>query len=203
KCSNNMDFIKLILYFFKQSTKIFFVLSVISGFIIFSNDKYIKVFGFERIDVYKPYISLVFLSSLSILLANIVIYIANCISRKMKRINLDKKKIKQLDNLDDFEKAVLREFYIEGKNSLKMPINDEVIAGLLSKNVLIYNSQFGNRSMAIGLDFPLSINPIIEEKITNEKIDFPEEINQETKDFLLNNRPDWVDRINCEKIIMK
>ncbi|EJF45850.1 superinfection exclusion protein B domain protein [Capnocytophaga ochracea str. Holt 25] len=121
----------------------------------------------------------------------------------MKRINLDKKKIKQLDNLDDFEKAVLREFYIEGKNSLKMPINDEVIAGLLSKNVLIYNSQFGNRSMAIGLDFPLSINPIIEEKITNEKIDFPEEINQETKDFLLNNRPDWVDRINCEKIIMK
>lgn len=83
-----------------------------------------------------------------------------------------------------------------------MPINDETIAGLLSKGILIYNSQLGNRAMATGFDFSLSINPLIEEKLTNKNIDLPENNSKESLEFLENNRPDWIHRMNWEERLL-
>ena len=140
-----MDYIKSLFDFTKLPTKILFVFFLITGFIIFSNDKYTKIFAFEKIETYKPLISIVFLISFSILIINFIIYISNLIYQKIRTNKLKKQYLKKINNLDDYEKAILREFYIQGKNSLKMPINDETIAGLLSKKILIYNSQLGNR----------------------------------------------------------
>lgn len=198
-----MDYIKSLFDFTKLPTKILFVFFLITGFIIFSNDKYTKIFAFEKIETYKPLISIVFLISFSILIINFIIYISNLIYQKIRTNKLKKQYLKKINDLDDYEKAILREFYIQGKNSLKMPINDETIAGLLSKKILIYNSQLGNRAMATGFDFSLSINPLIEERSTNKNIDFPENTNsKESLEFLKNNRPDWIHRMNWEERLL-
>ena len=136
------------------------------------------------------------------IIPNFIIYISNLISKKIRTNKLKKQYLKKINNLDDYEKAILREFYIQGKNSLKMPINDETIAGLLSKGILIYNSQLGNKAMATGFDFSLSINPLIEERLTNKNIDFPENNSKESLEFLENNRPDWIHRMNWDERLL-
>ena len=186
-----MDYIKSLFDFTKLPTKILFVFFLITGFIIFSNDKYTKIFAFEKIETYKPLISIVFLISFSILIINFIIYISNLISKKIRTNKLKKQYLKKINNLDDYEKAILREFYIQDKNSLKMPINDETIAGLLS-----------NKAMATGFDFSLSINPLIEERLTNKNIDFPENNSKESLEFLENNRPDWIHRMNWDERLL-
>lgn len=129
-----MDFFKSIFDITKLPTKIFLVLSIVSGFFIFASKELIQLFRLDKLDEYSSYIGIIFLLSTSLVIVNFIIWLFNRINSWV--IHLKRKKIflKQLEMLDQYEKSVLREFFICGKNSLKMPIDDTVVSGLLHKN---------------------------------------------------------------------
>lgn len=191
-----MDFFKSIFDITKLPTKIFLVLSLISGFFIFANEDLIKKFKLEKLDIYGQYIGVIFLFSASLVIINFVIWISTTLSTKIRIKKLKNEFSKRLKELDFYEQAVLREFYINGKNSLKMPIDDAVVSGLLNKKILVYNQQFSGNIIGSGFDFVLSINTLAKKYLTMEDINLSYEKTDENHNFLRNNRPNWVNRIN-------
>lgn len=191
-----MDFFKSIFDITKLPTKIFLVLSLISGFFIFANEELIKKFKLEKFDEYGQYIGAIFLFSTSLVIINFIIWIFNTISTRIRIKKLKKEFSKRLKELDLYEQSVLREFYINGKNSLKMPIDDAVVSGLLNKKILVYNQQFSGNMIGSGFDFVLSINPLAKKYLTTEDIGLSYEESEKNHNFLKNNRPNWVNRVN-------
>lgn len=61
-----------------------------------------------------------------------------------------------LYNLDDKEIAVLREFFIQGQNTLQLPVGHPVVAGLIEKGILEQVGMIGENSL-VGPLFSLSI----------------------------------------------
>lgn len=191
-----MEFFKSIFDITKLPTKIFLVLSLISGFFIFANEQLIKKFKLEKFEEYGQYIGAIFLFSTSLVIINFIIWIFNTVSRKIKIKKLKNEFSKRLKELDFYEQSVLREFYLTGKNSLKMPIDDAVVSGLLNKKILVYNQQFNGNMIGSGFDFVLSINSLAKKYLTNEDINLSNDESEENLNFLRSNRPNWVNRIN-------
>jgi hypothetical protein len=191
-----MDFFKSVFDITKLPTKIFLVLSLISGFFIFANEELIKKFKLEKFDEFGQYIGAIFLFSSSLVAINFNIWIFNTIATKIRIRKLKKEFSKRLKELDYYERAVLREFYINGKNSLKMPIDDAVVSGLLNKNILVYNQQLKGSMIGSGLDFVLSINPLAKKYLMLEDINMSYNETEENRNFLLSNRPNWVNRMD-------
>lgn len=191
-----MDFFKSIFDITKLPTKIFLVLSLISGFFIFANDELIEKFKLEKFDEYGQYIGAIFLFSASLVVINFIIWIFNSISTRIRIRKLKKEFSNRLKELDFYEQAVLREFFLTGKNSLKMPIDDAVVSGLLDKKILVYNQQFSGNMIGSGFDFVLSINSLAKKYLTNEDINLSNDESEGNLAFLRNNRPKWVNRVN-------
>ncbi len=191
------DVIKSFFDITKLPSKFFLVFSFVSGFFIFADDKLIRKLKLEKFDEFAQYIGAIFLFSTVLVIINLLIWFFHFILIKIHIIKLKKDFCFKLKRLDSYEQAVLREFYITQKNSLKMPIDDPVVAGLLNKNILTYNQQFGGSVISSGgFDFILSITPIAQKCLTFEDINLSNEETEENINFLKNNRPAWVHRIN-------
>lgn len=74
-----------------------------------------------------------------------------------------------------------------------MPIDNDVISGLLDKKVLKMNRQINGSTVGYGMKFPLSINNYVNEILTNEDIQFIANPTDEQKNQILENRPDWAE----------
>jgi len=108
------------------------------------------------------------------------------------------KVIENLSSLDPYEKAVLREFFIQAKNTLRLPYDHPIISGLIKKGLLKIVGNIAENSLA-GMLIPIEINKEFKELITSENIDLPiienDRLTQEQEEFLINNRPDFLPEI--------
>ena len=75
-----------------------------------------------------------------------------------------------------------------------MPIDNPSVSGLLDKNILVMNRQFGNSSIMTGLKTSLSINESVMEILELKDIDLSEEPTEQEIEFAKNNRPEWTNR---------
>ena len=180
--------------FTKLPTKIFLVVSIVSGIFIFSSIEILKVLQLEDFKKYGPYIGIAFLFSTVLVLVNFIIWIFNKIhyAYRLKKIKDDFKKI--LTELDYQEKAVLREFAIQGQNSIEMPYDDTVVSGLIDKQILRYNKQLGNSFIVNGTRVSIALSKYVAKILKPEHIDLSYELSEEEKEILHENRPNWINR---------
>lgn len=190
--THNMDFFKSFFDFSKLPTKFFIVISVTSGIFLFSNDEIIKKLRLNKFEHFAEYIGLVFLFSTILVIVNFIIWCFKKVDYKIKYNKLKKEYQENVKKLDHKEKAVLREFFLRGQNSISMPIDDEIVARLLHKNILILNSSLnGNMISTIGMEFPVSMSNYIDKIITNEDVNFIPNPTEEEKQKIINSRPNW------------
>ncbi len=78
-----------------------------------------------------------------------------------------------LENLSRREAIVLREFFLQGRSSVLMPVSDPTVAGLIHKGILICVGQTGKASLS-GPLFPFSISKIAAEVFTVRHAELPE-----------------------------
>jgi hypothetical protein len=189
----NMMELKSFFDFTKLPTKIFIVISLVTGFFIFSTPEILKKFKLEKFEEYAGYISLAFLFTTVLVFVNFIIWVFNKINYKIKFRKV-KAEIKQtVKDLDNREQSVLREFFLRGQSSITMPIDNDVISGLLDKKVLKMNRQINGGTVGYNMKFPLSINNYVREILTNEDIQFIANPTDEQKNQILENRPDWAE----------
>ena len=54
----------------------------------------------------------------------------------LRRRRVARQRDQRIDALDEGERAVLREFFLQGRNTIAVPVNDLAVAGLLTEGVL-------------------------------------------------------------------
>jgi len=120
------------------------------------------------------------------------------IAEKVDKADKAEEKVKyikeELGKLDHEEKANLREFFrIHGKRTIKMPIDDPTVSGLLYRNILYRTSRNGKVVPSAGFMFNCSINPEFEKYINNEVLGLPM-----SDEELMANRPEWAYKYQIE-----
>jgi hypothetical protein len=186
-----MDFFKSFFDFTKLPTKIFVVASLASGIFLFASENFIKTLHLNKFEAYAGYVGIAFVFSTILVTINFTIWVYEKIDYKF-RVKKVKKEFKlALESLDPKEKAVLREFAIQGQNSVKMPFDDTVVSGLIDKGILRFNKQLGNSFIANGSMVSLSISKYIDEIITPEHLGLSKTMTEEEKYIIRENRPVW------------
>lgn len=188
-----MDFFKSFFDVTKLPTKIFLVISIVTGVFIFSGSEILKKLHLDKFQTYEGFVGLAFLFSTVLVIVNLIIWIFNKLLFEFKLRKL-KSEYKQIINeLDPKEKAVLREFAIQGQNSIEMPCDDTVVSGLIDKNLLRYNKQFGNSFMLNRNRVSMSLNDLVSKIIKPEHLDLRLDLSEDEKEKIYECRPNWID----------
>ena len=189
-------YLKAIFDLTKLPTKFFFLLSAVSGFMLFVDQKFLneKLFLDNLKENYGWILGIVFVLSTGLVIVNFVIWIFKSIQRKILIKKWKKKFTERVKTLDRFEKSILREFILNGQKSVEMPIDNPSVSGLLDKNILVMNRQFGNSSIMTGMKTSLSINESVMEILELKDIDLSDPPTENEIEFAKNNRPEWTNR---------
>lgn len=177
--------------FTKLPTKIFVVTSIASGIYLFTPERFIKTLHLNKFEAYAGYVGIAFVFSTILVTINFTIWVYEKIDYKFRVKKLKNEFKLALESLDPKEKAVLREFAIQGQNSVKMPFDDTVVSGLIDKGILRFNKQLGNSFIANGSMVSLSISKYIDEIITPEHLGLSKTMTEEEKYIIRENRPVW------------
>jgi len=155
----------------------------------------------EFIDKYGLYIAITALGSGSLLLIEILICIWKTAKTKIIHHKIKKAAFERLQKLDSSEKSVLREFFIQGQNTIKLPMDHPVVAGLLDSGILSMVGSHGRMSMA-GMLFSMQISEYMRKHLTYELVDLPHGQPTQTEiEFLKNSRPSFMSSIQREESI--
>jgi hypothetical protein len=175
----------------KIPTRIFFVIFIVGTFIFYAPSNLVPIHFKEGSDL-KIYAYIIYLICSSIFIVNCITGVFNYIRNFFYSKQIKKEYKILINNLDDYEKAVLREFYLYNKNTLEFPYGDAIVTGLVDKKVLYFASQFGGRIMLSGRNATFKINSYIKKIIDIEKdLNYPNTENKEGTTDLLNKRPHW------------
>lgn len=190
-----MENLKALFDLTKLPAKFFFLFAVLSGFVLFADTSILKKVHLEKLnESYGWIIGLVFISTTGLVFVNFIIWAFKSISYKFKFFKVKKEYIARLRNLDIHEKAVLREFIINQKSSIEVPIDNPTITGLIRKKILSINQQFGNGFIMTGMNAAVSMNKFVEKHLTLADIGLTENPTEEEVENIRANRPDWVER---------
>lgn len=175
----------------KIPTKFIFVLWLSSALILFVPQTILSKLNLkEFLSEYGKFIGITFIISSAFLVVTIINYFSNKISRR-KIINQTKSTIlKEINQLGFHEKALLREFYINGKDALQLPFDNDTVVALVNKHILYQASSTGFTYLH-GVYFTYAITEFAKENLTLEAIDLPSNPTEEDKDRILNERPVW------------
>jgi hypothetical protein len=100
--------------------------------------------------------------------------------------------VRAVRRLDDDEKSVLREFYIQKANTLEMPVEDRVVAGLIKKGVLQTTLDKGEYA-SCGLMLPVILSATAQKHVKPSKIGIPADMNDPAaRDKLAKTRPAYM-----------
>lgn len=189
-----MENIKTLFDLTKLPTKFFFLFSVLSGFILFAEETLLKKVHLEKLNDSNGWIiGLIFISTLGLVLVNFVMWLFKKITNRIEFFKIKKDYIERLRNLDEYEKALLREFFIKQKSSIEVPMDDSTVVGLIQKKIIFVNQQFGNGFIMNGMDVAVSMSKYVEKNLKLEDINFKENMTEDEIHFIKSNRPKWTE----------
>jgi hypothetical protein len=177
--------------------KILIWVSVVTAILLFSPDVFLDQLRLtEFITEYGSITSLVFIASFSLVLINSVIYLTGLIRKSSANKRWEKNLEESLWVLDDSEKAVLREFIIQQKNTIMLPIDNPTVVSLINKGI-VYRAANTGRASLVGMLFPCTMREEVDKSLTPSMIDFPtDEPTQDEITFIRNTRPNFVNEVN-------
>lgn len=187
-----MEFIKSIFDLTKLPTKVSFLVAFLSGLLLFANNTIIQALKLQKfIDKYGEYIGVAFIFSTSLVLINFIIWVFEKISASYNERKFKEQLTNELKQLDHQECAVVREFYLVGQSTIKMPIDDPVVSGLLKKGIIEATSHIGRHHPAFGMYFPVSLSENAKLLMQYEYMRLPKNPSEKDRAKLLENRPHW------------
>lgn len=190
-----MEWLTKIIEIVKLPLKYFWLVLIISSFLLFSPAVFIQSLGMEKIGQdYRIWIGISFIVSIAMLIVALGEAIAKQVRKKWLKAKLIKEAEKELKQLDPKEKAILREFAIQDQDSIQLPINQVSVAGLLRKGILVQSGLYGERSLA-GLLFPVTIRKEIRRILTGSDIDLPQHPTEQDIQRVREARPEFLEEI--------
>jgi hypothetical protein len=195
-----MNFLTNLLDLNKITAKTAFIILLISGGLMFLPADFLaklEIAAFKK--EFGKYFGFAFLASAAFLIVALLNWIQQKVNSRIRKRKWAKNLKEAINKIDFSEVKVLREFPLNGQQSLDMPIDDPVVAGMLNKGILYQLSSMGQMSRE-GMMMPVAINSLISDQITPEFLGLPRtEPSQQEIDKILNARPDWAKSVTARK----
>lgn len=194
-----MNFLPNLLELNKITARTAFLILIIAGCLLFSPSSILmklEIISFKK--EYGKYLGVAFVASAAFLILALITWCQEKIRFFFKKRKETGRLIGAIGELDFSEITVLREFYLKEQQSLMMPVDDPVVAGMLNKELLYQISRVGQQSRE-GVMFPIAINSLLKNYLSSETLGMPTNPTQEQIDTILSNRPDWAKSIDQKK----
>ena len=175
----------------KFPAKIVFVICLCCAVILFVPAEFLtrlSLTGF--LADYGKYIGIVFIISSSLLMLAFINYVLKVINWKVSSRRFKKRALEELQYLNMHERALLREFYIQDKFAIQIPILDETMIGLVNKGIIYPASNVGPVDLR-GPVLSYSLMNFIRERLTNEMLGLPLNPTEQEKRQFIRTRPSW------------
>jgi hypothetical protein len=182
--------------FNKIPTKLMLLLWIMSGVMLFFPAAFLTKLNLTEFNAeYGKFVGVTFLFTTGFLVVTIVTSIQNSIKSGNVFRRRKEEIIHTVQNLDEHEKAVLREFSINGSSTLQLPIDNATVNGLHSKGIIYQVSNTGFVYFH-GSYFPFSITEIaLKEILKNSHLvglpTMQEGISMDQRDEIIRRRPNW------------
>lgn len=172
------------------------IVAIASGVLLFSPHRLlVRMKADAFVNNYGTWISIVFVLSATSVVVNAIHWAWQARARSAKRAADELRRLDYLQRLSDQEKSVLREFYIQGQNTLRLPINHPTVTGLLRNGILVQLDSLCEGSLA-GFLAPVAISNELPEPLVVAHIDLPREpVSEADRVYVLSNRPDFMPEI--------
>jgi hypothetical protein len=157
----------------KLPTKVVALACLVSLAILFSPDPlHEKLHTKHLVDSYGFIVGLVFISSAALIAINTIIWAFARVSQ-VRRIAKRKRDLNRyIAGLDPAEVSVLREFFIQNKQTLVLPVDEPTVAGLIANGLLCQVGKLGQGSGA-GLLFPFQMAFELRDALTSDRLGLP------------------------------
>lgn len=189
----------------KVPTRLFAVLAVASGVLLFLPSLWLERIALTQLrEDFAPYVGVVFVLSVSLLAVELGIW---CYSKNQLRRRKSLAEAAVIDfmlELDGAEKAVLREFFIAGTRSLRLPLEQPAVASLLNAGVLVQATSSGVRT-TVGSVLSLSLSKPAQALLSPTLVDIGHfvihtddgewDLTEDGKDWLRANRPRFMSEL--------
>ncbi|MBX2966819.1 MAG: superinfection exclusion B family protein [Cyclobacteriaceae bacterium] len=175
----------------KIPTKLIIVILLSSALILFVPQQFLTKLNLDGfLHDYGKFIGISFIVSSGFTLIALWTYVTRLISRRRLSKKIKESIIKDINYLDFHEKALLREFFINGKHTLQLPFDNDTVVGLVNKHI-IYQASSTGFTYLHGAYFPYTISDIANKHLTNKILELPENPTEEEKRKILDSRPNW------------
>lgn len=205
-----MEWINKILEIIQLPIKMIIGIAVFSGSLFTLPDYMLKKFKLDSfINDFGSFIGIAFYGAVILIIVNTIYYFFSKIqikfierkkrkSEEKRKTELEYKIIQKLNMLDPHEKAVVREFIIQAKNTIELPVDHHVVTGLINAGILKVVGQFITKNALIGILASVTLSETAQLYIFNNLaiIEIPDgEPTEREKEIILNQRPDFVRQI--------
>jgi len=171
----------------KIPMKIIILLGIVSGIFVFASDSFLKTLKMTEFqEDYGKFFGPAFIVSIAFIGLSIIYYFKNKIENGLNKSKRQKFIIEELESLDPYEQSVIREFGIQQKKSVKMPIDNSTIAGLINKGILKRVSNIGD-----GLYFPLTLSKLADRNMKENHLGLSKSMSDDELSEISSVRPDW------------
>lgn len=168
-----MEWISKILDLTKIPTKFIFWIFLITGALLIFPEQWMVTLRLDEfLKDYGKYLGIGFIGSGALLIIQFFLWVRNKFRKSKQKRNIESTVQTSIENLDNHEKSVLREFYIQGKHTLHLPIDNPTVAGLMRKGILEVVSRNGEMSL-VGMLFSVSITQLAESLINPQIVGLP------------------------------
>ena len=187
----------------KLPSKVVALVCVVSGTIlVLPASLHEKLHTKKLIDEFGQFFGLAFVAATTFLLLNILIWLFGLLVQVWKRFRTKVRLAVEVNRLDHAQISVLREFYLQRKQSIMLPVDQPTVAGLFANGMLIRVGRFGQQSMA-GLLYPVEMTTELRSVLKNANLGLPEgEPVQDQEGRFIAERPVFmaeIDRIEHER----
>jgi hypothetical protein len=176
----------------KLPAKVIAGIAMSAGVLALAPNSWIQKFGLDAFMAFaRPYVSLVFIISSSILLVEFAIYLKGHVANRLRRRKALAKLIERVRSLDPAERIVLREFFIQGQSTVKLPMDEPVVAGLIQKGIIHQVGQLGEHTAA-GMIFSFRVPDEVLPMVSKDLLGLPANPTQEDKRRVIAERPPYM-----------
>lgn len=145
---NVIDWVKL-------SPKYLIPFSLVSGLLIFANEKLLNTFGLSLlVNNIRPWIAIFFLISTALIASNFIVWLGGIITKKISQTRNLNLRIKKLHKLSPDEKKILLSYLLQNTRTQTFPFNDGRLAELIHYRIIFQSSNIGDIN-----DWPYNIQP--------------------------------------------
>ncbi|PXX95914.1 super-infection exclusion protein B [Halomonas sp. LBP4] len=166
-----MEWISRIADLAKVPTRLVAVLVFASGLLLFLPLPWLERLALAQLrEDFAPYAGIIFVVSISLLAVEVGIWSYGKARSHHRRKAAETAVQDFMLQLDGAEKAVLREFFIAGAKSLRLPLEQPAVASLLNAGVLVRAASSGIRT-TVGSVFSVSLSNPTQELLSPTLVD--------------------------------